>query len=195
MAVAIGAHRAESPKNQDKNPTGQAGNVEPDKQSRIRNTLSNLLGPMGVDVGQTLSALDAQTYRQIHVQWQSSSASGAKLEKQQAAGLITLLDSKRREGVLPRERSLELSTNQILVVALNQKAGLRWWRLMLDPRLVRSETPGPGGVISADDYYLTKTDFVVQYPDDGDIKELRFYHLLWNGKEFSLELLSTLAVE
>jgi hypothetical protein len=197
VAVAIGARLAENPKKQElnRNSMGQAQNVEQDRQDRIRSTLSDLLRPLGVAVGQTPPLADAEAYKQIQVQWQSSGASGAKLERQQAAGAITLLNSRRREGVLPRERFLELSTNQILIAALDQKGQLIWWRLILDPRLVRSETPGPGGVISADGYYLTKIDFIVQYPDDSGIKELRFYHPLWNGKEFSLELLSTLPVE
>ena len=197
MAVAIGAHLVESPKKQEtsENSMAQGRNVEPDKQTRIRTTLTELLGPMGVEVGPTLPISNAQTYKQIQVRWQSVGASGAKLEKQRAPGVVTLLDSKRRQGILPGERSLELSTNQILIVGLDQKGELRWWRLMLDPRLVRSETTGPGGEIRGEDYYLAKIDFMVECPDDPGIKELRFYHPLWNGKEFSLELVSTLPVE
>ena len=187
-AVAIGARFTESPKNA----MAQAGSVEQDKQRRIRNTLSDLLGPLGVEVPQILPFSDAQEYKQLSVRWQSSDASGGKLEKQQPHGLVTLVDSKKRSGSLPRERSLELSTNQILIIALDQKGRLLWWRLMLDPRLVRSETPGPGGVISGEDYYLTKTDFMIEYPDDAGIKELRLYHPQWTGSAFSLDLLSIL---
>lgn len=171
---------------------------EPDKEARIRNTLAGLLAEVGVDAGKMLPSLDAQTYNQIRVRWQSSVALSSpdanKLEKQPSSGVVSLVNSISRNGVVPRERSFELSTNQILVVALDVNRGLRWWKLLLDPRLVRSETVAPSGEIHGEELYRPKVEFIVECPDDPRIRELRFYHPSWTGRDFRLEALGALPV-
>jgi hypothetical protein len=201
LAVAFGARVAQNRKTQEANQSSMSNgrSAEPDKETRGRSALANLLAAVGVRVEQTLPLSESQKYKELRVRWQSSGtaaqAGTAAFERRPARGAVTLVNSRRRDGVLSRERSFELSTNQILMIALDQKGELRWWRLLLDPRVVRSETPGPGGEISGEDYYLTKVDFIVAYPDDPTIKEVRFYHPSWTGQEFQLEILSSLAVE
>jgi hypothetical protein len=171
---------------------------EPDKEARMRNTLAGLLAGAGVDAEKTLPSADTQTYKQIRVRWQSSVALSSpdanKLEQRSSPGVVSLMNSIRLDGILPRERSLELSTNQILVVALDENRGLRWWKLLLDPRLVRSETVAPSGEIHGEDLYRPRVEFIVECPDDPGIRELRFYHPSWTGQDFRLEALGTLPV-
>lgn len=179
-----------------KSSTGPFLMAETDKETRIRDNLENLLVEVGVHVAKTVPRSTAQAHNVIRVRWQSSLTGrqmvGANLERQPVPGVVTLLALSRRDGTLPRERSVELSANQILIAALDQNAGLRWWRLLLDPRLVRSEVPDPAGGIHGENYYLPKVDFVVECPEDSAIRELRFYHPTWTGERFRLTLLSTL---
>jgi hypothetical protein len=118
----------------------------------------------------------------------------ANLEERSPAGILAIVDSMRRSGTLPRQRSVELSTNQLLVIAVDQNSELRWWTLLLDPRLVRAEVPGATGETGSENYYVMKVDFMVAYPDDPAIKELRFYHPVWTSEEFHLQLLSVLSI-
>jgi hypothetical protein len=114
-----------------------------------------------------------------------------QLEETLTAGKMTLLSLESRDGFLPRERTLELSVNQILIIAVDGNSELRWWKLDIDPRLVRSEAVEANGQIRCENWYRPVTDFVVDCPDDPAIKELRFYHPTWTGKDFRLETLST----
>jgi hypothetical protein len=171
---------------------------EPDKEARIRNTLAGLLAGVGVEAATTLPSADTQTHKQIRVRWQSSVALNSqdpnKLEQRPSPGVVSLVNSTSRDGVVPRERSLELSTNQILVVALDENRGLRWWKLLLDPRVVRSETVAASGEIHGEDLYRPRVEFIVECPDDRGIRELRFYHPSWTGRDFRLESLGALPV-
>ena len=201
MAVAINAYLAQSPRKPaaSENATSQAPFGELEQEARIRNKLAALLADVGVQVGKTLPRWESQTYKEIRVRWQSSMTvahkGAANLEQRPSPGLVTLMNATKRAGTLPRERSVELSTNHILLVAIDENGELTWWRVLLDPRLVRSETAGVTGDISGETYYLTRVDFIIAYPDDSAIKELRFYQPLWSGKEFHLNLFSTLPLE
>lgn len=171
---------------------------EPDKASRIRNTLAALLADAGVNVGTLLPTLEGNSYNEIRVRWQSSATARqndpSDLLKEPASGRVTLLASALKDGRLPRARSLELSTNQILALALDERGNLLWWKLLLDPRLVRAEVPTSTGETSSEEYHLAKVDFTIAYPNDPAIREMRLYHPQWTGKEFRLELISSLAV-
>src|SRR6266480_118630 len=201
LAVVIDAYVAQIPNSlaANKDSISQARVAEPDKEIRIRNKLAELLSGAGVHVGKAVPIRDGDTYKELRVRWQSSGTSAqtgsANLLQIPTSGVLTPLASKNKNGALPRERSFELSTNQILIIGVDRNAELRWWRLLLDPRLVRSETPAPTGEISGEEYYLRSIDFIINYPDDPEIRELRVYHPLWTGKNFQLELISTLAVK
>jgi hypothetical protein len=198
LLLAKDGHFSQGPKKTGTSENSMNQIREPDKENRSRDKLADLLASVGVNVGKTLPLSDFQTCKEIRVRWQSSAVpqtSTTSLEQRPSSGSMTLMASTKRGDPPPRERSVELSTSQILVIGLGENSELRWWRLLLDPRLVRSEAPGTTGEISGENYYLVKVDFVIAYPDDPGINELRFYHPLWTGKEFHLELLSTLSVK
>jgi hypothetical protein len=201
LAVVIDAYVAQIPNSPaaSEKSTNQARVAEPEKENRIRNKLAELLSGVGVHVGKALPIADGITYRELRVRWQSSGTAtqtgSVNLLQSPTAGVLTAVASTNKNGALPRQRSFELSTNQILVIGLDRNAELRCWQLMLDPRLVRSETPVVTGETRGEEYYLPNVDFVITYPDDPEIQELRVYRPLWTGKNFQLELISTLAVD
>ena len=193
LAVGINAVVTKNPKSPQKANT--INSPERDREAGIREKLASLLSSEGVRVDAPLTT-ESHAYRELRVRWQSSTSAGSnELLKQSGPGNITLFAAARKEGILPRDRSLELSPNQILMIAVDGKSALRWWKLMLDPRLIRSETTASTGELKGEDHYLAAVDFIINYPDDPEIKEVRLYHPRWTGKDFQLELLSTLPIK
>jgi hypothetical protein len=201
LLISINVHLAQDPTEPETpgTSTPQARVHEPARENKIRNSLAGLLAGEGVIVPGTLPTSSTGAYKEIQVRWESTVTpvkGDAVLSKERSkTGAFIRLRSGKRNGSLSRQRSLELSPNQILIVALDQNSELRWWKLMLDPRLVRAEGSRLGGEISGEDLYVHNVDFMVNYPDDPGIKELRFYHPQWTGKAFQLELISTLQVD
>jgi hypothetical protein len=169
-----------------------------DKETAVKAALAGLLSEAGVSVDKSAPLSEASTHKQARLSWQSSSAlkstAANQLDQTPSTGTLALMTSARRDGAVPSDRTLELSTEQMLVVALDEAGGLRWWKLMLDPRLVRSETVTATGEVHGETFYRPKVDFAIEYPDDARITQLRFYHPLWNGKEFHLQSLAALTV-
>jgi len=162
----------------------------------MRNTLAELLAGSGVHVGSSLPIDGGHSYRELHVRWQSLEGTAAdNLQKEAFAGTMSRLSAARKQGALPRLRTLELSPDQVLAIAVDDKQNLRWWTLMNDPRLVRGEFPTSSGEMTRTDFYQAKIEFFVPYPDDSAIREIHLYHPQWNGKNFQLELLGRLPAE
>ena len=195
-AIGIEAYMAQESNSSPETSQGQVTqSAEPAKDATLSSKLSTLLSKEGVRVESSLLNLDSQAYRELRVRWQSSvSAVQDGLLKQAGPGAVTLLNSFRKEGRLPRDRALEPSSNQILMIATDAEGKLRWWKLSLDPRLIRAEVPAVTGELKGEEYYLKSIDFVVTYPDEAGITEVRLYHPHWTGKEVQLELISRLAV-
>lgn len=169
--------------------------TEKDKATKIRNHLEALLSEVGVQVADALPDSKAPTYRDLRVRYESFGKTGANglIEgAQPAVGTLAQLSSIERAGTLPRERSVELSTDRILIIGVDQNRVMRWWKLMVDPRLVRAEAPGPNGEMQGKGHYVSSVDFSIEYPEDPQLKELRLYRVTWDGREFHLELLGAL---
>ena len=164
---------------------------EKEKEQSSQNKLSALLSTAGMRMGTPLTTHNAKSYREVRLSWES-------LQKPNSAGLVTeheldssgvlkQLSSVARSGSLPRERSMELAPDRLLVVAVDENEAVRWWRLMIDPRLVRAEV-GPATEMQSRNFYLANVDFIVGCPDDPRLLELRFFHPAWNGESFQLSL-------
>ena len=155
----------------------------------MRTKLATLLSGVDLVLGPPLPTLSDATYQALEIHWEAGKTSSAELIKRELAsgGVLTRRSSVSRTGALPRERSIELSPNHLLVVALDGNETVRWWRLMNDPRLVRAEL-GEATEMHSENYYRPQVDFIVECPDDPILREVRFYQPVWNGEEFHLEL-------
>jgi hypothetical protein len=146
-----------------------------------------------VDVRVEDLSLPSQTQSppDIRVRWQgepATSPAGAATERQiQPRGSFAALSRQGGLGSLPRQRAPELSSDQLLVLAVDAQQQLKGWALITDPRILRAELPGPTGELSGRVIYQSNVEFVVALPDDPAISELRFYHPRWTGKEFVLD--------
>lgn len=157
-----------------------------------------LLAAKGVEVGPAANPNPAaRTHRVLGVAWEADKASlpgPAAAQYRNAPGRVTLARAAaRREGGLPKQRSAELSSTHVVVVALDAEGRMRWCGLVADPRLLRAEAPGPDGELTGRVIYRESAEFVVSYPDDDAVVELRLYHPEWDGQDFSLELVGAVA--
>jgi len=156
--------------------------------------LKKLLSKVDVDVPEINSrGAQPQTYRELKIRWGDSKKSELKPAANAGDRISSaaVVEDKKRSGALPRSRSLELSPAHIFVAALDSSNKLRWWSIMLDPRVVRSETQTASGELRSQDYYLSNVTLIVAIPDDPEIASLRFYHPVWNGTDFDLKPLTT----
>ena len=160
-----------------------------DKDVAMRAKLAGLLSRVDLSVGPELPTLDDSTYKEVRIHWAATTDSAELLKPELASGgALTRVSALSKSGSLPRQRSMELSPDHLLVVALDENETVRWWKLMIDPRLARAEV-GEQTAMQSENYYRPKVDFVVECPDDPLLREMRFYQPVWNGEEFRLELL------
>ena len=158
--------------------------------------LKKLLSKVDVDVPEINSrAPQPQTYRELKIRWGDPKKSTTELRSAANAAdqisSVSVVEDKKRSGALPRSRSLELSPAHVFIAAVDAGNKLRWWSIMPDPRVVRSETQTPSGELRGQDYYVSNVTLVVAFPDDPEIANLRFYHPVWNGTDFDLKPLTT----
>jgi hypothetical protein len=111
-----------------------------------------------------------------------------------SADSFSLIGQRQIAGHAPRQRAPELSSDQILIVVLDDQGDQRDWILIPDPRIIRAESPGPTGELSGQTLEKSQAEFLVAIPRGLLAAKLKFYHPNWNGKEYSLELLGTLAL-
>jgi hypothetical protein len=161
-----------------------------EKATSVRLKLTGLLASVGVHAGPELQTSGTESYRELRLNWDGLQKTGSaglfKAEQLPAAGVLTQISSIPKAGGLPRERSMELSPDHILIVALDENEAVRWWKLMIDPRLVRAEV-GRSDDMRSENLYQAKVEFIVEYPDDPLLKQLRFFRPVWNGESFHLE--------
>jgi len=166
------------------------------REALQREQLQRLLSRVGVEVPATdVRAAKPQTYRELKIRLAESAKSKEtkpvlNTQQQMQAPSASILEDRRLAGALPRSRSLELSPTQIFIAAVDTTNKLRWWSIVPDPRVVRSETQSPTGELRAEDYYISNVTLVVAFPDDPEIANLRFYHPVWNGTDFDLKPLT-----
>jgi hypothetical protein len=195
VLVTLAFSQATKEKVTQDSPTGSPLQAKLETQALNMQRLSQLMAATGVRVEQSSIINTGAAYRMMRIRWDGSpkndSSSTLAMEAQSAPMSSTILQEQKRSGGLPRQRSMELSPDHLLVITDDPKAQLRWYSLIPDPRLVRGEAPGPNNELTGQVRYLQKVDFVVNFPDDESATELRFYQPVWNGREFTLTLINT----
>jgi hypothetical protein len=160
------------------------------RESMNRKRLSVLLSPVGVKVEDAVLPTEVQSFLEVRIGWDAADASSRDLtltEREPSNRVLTTIERRKRNQALSQQRSLELSTNQLLVVAVNGQSQLRWWSLIPDPRIMRAESPNLEEKLTGRILYRSKAEFIVAFPDDDTITELKLYHPNWTGSEFTLE--------
>ena len=169
---------------------------QPESPASNKQRLIKLMTGAGVRVEEQSLLLMSQTFRELRLHLASSAKTGLSAEalrSQQVAA--TLVSSEKHYGALGRQRSFELASDHILLVTVTTDARLRWFSLVPDPRILRSEGPGPTGQLTGEVIFQPNLDYTCNIPDDNESTELRLYHPRWNGQEFVLVLLSTIPLQ
>ena len=172
--------------------TAQRSRREALQQERLKKMMSRV----DVEVAETADARadQARSYRELRIRWANSTKSATELRPSASADdktqTFTIVEDKKRSGTLPRQRSLELSPEHIFVAGVDATNKLRWWSIVPDPRVVRSETQTASGELRSQNYYVSNTTLVVAFPDDPEIAKLRFYQPVWNGTDYDLKPLT-----
>jgi hypothetical protein len=162
-----------------------------------RMRLWTILTLLLLSVGLVTPAVTAQTIQQLRVRWDAyPGAPAAEVAPGSApvSAMYTVLERQRTSGTLPRQRNPQLSSDQLLVVAVNAQGESVDTQLIPDPRVLRAETPGPTGELSGQILHRANPEFLLTLPDDPAITELRLYYPRWTGTAFVLELLGAIAL-
>jgi len=170
--------------------------AEPERQAKMAKAVGDLLAAFGIQAGKSISVLDTLGHKEVRVRWQSSASRKANaISEQGRAGSISFGEMVEHEDFLPQHRSFELSTSQMLVIALDATGEMRWFNLFPDPRLIRSESTTPTGEMKSEEFYTDSLEFSIAYPNDATIKELRLYKPAWTGSAYRLDFLAAVEVE
>jgi hypothetical protein len=180
---------------QEKTPAADALSAKQRSEAKQKEQLTQLMSRIGVDASQSSSPAPTNAYRQLDINLSNSNQTAAvsSIEQQQSvATTAQVLTSQVKQGSLPKHRSFELATDQLLLVTVDEKSRLRWWSTLPDPRVLRAERPGPNGTLTGEVIFQSSLNFSLNIPDDDAAVELRLYHPQWNGQEFNLVLISKL---
>jgi hypothetical protein len=161
------------------------------RAASVRSALQQMLSPSQITVPDQ-GALPRDTHAQeIRLVWATAQAASAT----QAAGGLRVVSRAHDPGTFPRQRSLDLAEDRLFVAAIDAGGVLRGWSVIPDPRFVRSEVPGPDGVLTGQIVPVARPEFLVLIPDDPDVVEIRIFQPRRSGDAFTLELVATLAVQ
>jgi hypothetical protein len=158
--------------------------------------LAELLEPLDVQVVQTAMTASGTGTREMRIRWNTGSAvaSSQSVQSSPRSGKFDIAGERRYVDPPPRQRSLELSTGRILIVGVDRAKRLKSWTVVPDPRIVRSEGPGPDGVLTGQTLYVDHSEFLVSIPDDAEIVELRLYEPQPSGQTFKLAAAGVLSI-
>jgi hypothetical protein len=101
---------------------------------------------------------------------------------------VTVLERRGIPGPPPRQRNVEVSSQHIVVLGVDE-IGRELARVVInDPRLIRAEIfDSSGEIISTKLIYREFADILLVFPEDPRLFELKFYHPKWTGVNFTLE--------
>jgi hypothetical protein len=103
----------------------------------------------------------------------------------------------KRGGIIGppvRERDPQIGVDDLVIVAVDGQGREVGWQRVKDPRIVRSEQPGPGGLLNGQVFYRRETELVFRVPDGVPVELVRVYDVEWNGREFMLRGIGTIPV-
>ncbi len=155
--------------------------------------LASLMAVAGIQVDQASRVNLGETYQSLQLKLNTNSNAAVSTSLAQTFS-TNIRSSERRNGELPRHRSVELSSQHLVVLTVDSANRLRWWTLISDPRLIRAEEADVNNRLSGSVVYQPDFETIVEIPDDPVATELRFYHPQYTGDHFDLTLVSTVSL-
>jgi hypothetical protein len=132
--------------------------------------------------------------REVRVKWTAVAATNATTGVRTVNHTFSLVNQRLGQGPLPRERRPELSQDQLVVVETSADGTVLDWRLVQNPRIVRSEAPGPNGTLTGTVVELPDAELLLTVADVPGANRLRIYQPRWTGAEFMLDAVGDVAL-
>jgi hypothetical protein len=131
--------------------------------------------------------------RELRIHWTAprSSTQGASTS---STNSFTLLGQVRFSGAPRRERQPEPSANDLVIVVQDAAGRDLDWRIIPNPRLIRSETPDRSGLLSGQLIERDEVELLVYVPDVAGAERIQIFSPVWNGQEFTLAPLGQLTI-
>lgn len=144
------------------------------------------------------AAADAGPVSELTINWRiANSATDEPRLARDIAPIHQFQMTSRHEsgsGGLVRERAPQLSTEYLVVIAVDAGGRELSWQHIRDPRIVRAETPGANGTLTGQTLYRPVAELMVTVPDALATAVVRIYEVQWNGTEFILQMLGEVAM-
>ena len=103
---------------------------------------------------------------------------------------VTVLERRRISGQVSRQRNVELSSQHLVVIGLDENGREIARVVVIDPRLIRAEIfDSSGEIVSNELIYRENVEFSLVFTNDPRLRRLKFYHPNWTGTKFVLELI------
>ena len=173
-----------------------------DRKAMLLSKLKALLEPVGITVNQS-SLIDVTKVKMtddLTIEWEAYPDSGESLiSAEQAkdrppAKNIRLVRREKRHNSLQQHYGFDITTDDLFIVGTDTKSRLKWWKVIVDPRIVRAEWPGSEGQLTGQLYYRPRATIFLSPPNSEGISEIRIFLPKWTGSEFVLEQLTTIPI-
>jgi hypothetical protein len=143
----------------------------------------------------TASVMNDAVVPQLHVRWVAAgSTSGVpvRLAEMVSVNQFEVVTRSDVRGPLVRERDPQWSEDDLVVVAADTAGRETSWQKVRDPRILRSEQPGPTGELTGETFVRPEVELVVALPDGA--ASLHVYEATWSGEQFVLRQLGRIDV-
>lgn len=133
---------------------------------------------------------------ELRVRWQVAAGAPDGLVRPAEIVPVHAFDVSMRgvvRGPLVRERDPQWSEEELVVVSIDAAGRETSWQKVRDPRVLRSEQPGPTGELQGEIYHRVETELVVVVPDPATAS-LRVYETRWDGAQFMLRAIGQFGV-
>lgn len=131
--------------------------------------------------------------RELRIHWTAPRAStqGASTTSPNS---FKLLGQVRFSGAPRRERQPEPSANDLVIVVQDSSGNDLDWRIIPNPRLIRSEIPDRSGLLSGQLIERDEVELLVYVPDIDGAERIQIFSPVWNGREFTLDPLGQVTI-
>jgi hypothetical protein len=131
----------------------------------------------------------------LHVRWVAAEGPSdglVRLSEMVAVNQFAVVARGSVRGPLVRERDPQWSEHDLVIVAADASGLETSWQKVRDPRILRSEQPGPTGELSGETFVRPEVELVVAVPDGA--ASLNVYETTWSGEQFVLRQLGRIDV-
>ena len=155
------------------------------------------------DVPQLASSGSAASSTELTIRWTSGTETGATVgagappvREAQLSPVQTfsLVASRPVSAPVVRERNPQLSSDHLVIFAVDAADTELGWQLVKDPRVIRAEEPTATGMLTGQVLYRPSAEFPVSLPEGLRVAAIRIYQARWTGDRFDLVSLGSVSV-